>query len=809
MLHLIDDNGMLVGQNELTEYLFSATGGGEHGEAAQYLHRIGVNYHVVCIFGGQSSGKSTLLNELFGTQFQTLDPTGRRGQTTRGAFLSSASETDGYKNMEQPLLLMDLEGTDGLERGENQNFERQLSLFGLSAADTLIVNMWAVDVGRINAANLSLLRTIFEVNLHLFLQQGYQRDEKPTLLVVLRDFTEEDPAPMKDAVQRSFNQVWLGIKKPQMFADATFDDFFRLRCVTLPHYKLQHDVFIHALKDLRQWFCTPSSTNYLFQRKGMLRDVPLEGLPSYLSSCWKAILTSKDLNIPSQREMLAQHRCKEITGSEIEEFNSECQALRKMINDGDPMVGLVQKLQKMIDAREASYADLSKLYNDEVVAAHLQLLHKELVRGGGEVLEIFSKRVAKEVAGVVETQAHALVERSVQQLMSAGQKSPFEKSNSNLEGELSLMVNNAACREAVSLFWEDLCLSLTELLRTIQQQRPPSVELFGRFAPTIQSDDLLRSCVTSAITRELVEQLRNRLVSMTSNIPDTLHRVFEKGLTHTPEGRVRVVRSAAALEKLVPGAQQGAIFVLAALLYFRLEVVSPSSTPEDPQTLEDVATNLTTKVQIRNDPEEEQFFLVFRGIHHPPVYPSTSQIVSGTATEGVKQENILITATTLTYTFQQLKERMDFTVESMMRTIEASRQQSPWWVYVALAVLCFDKIVGTSPLLLAGALALLALLARNQMLELWVDLQDSGPAWLSMAMGVASKQFNELTNNKYVQRLTNVGYTVDHFSKHYLTVMENFFRVLPFQLTNHITSPFPLTMIRAATLLISLVYTKE
>lgn len=39
---------------------------------------------------------------------------------------------------------MDLEGSDGRERGEDDtSFERQSALFALSAADVLLVNMWA------------------------------------------------------------------------------------------------------------------------------------------------------------------------------------------------------------------------------------------------------------------------------------------------------------------------------------------------------------------------------------------------------------------------------------------------------------------------------------------------------------------------------------------------------------------------------------------------------------------------------------------------------------------------------------------
>jgi septin family protein len=43
----------------------------------------GFGYDVVAVFGSQSTGKSTLLNRLFGTTFDVMDETQRR-QTTKG-----------------------------------------------------------------------------------------------------------------------------------------------------------------------------------------------------------------------------------------------------------------------------------------------------------------------------------------------------------------------------------------------------------------------------------------------------------------------------------------------------------------------------------------------------------------------------------------------------------------------------------------------------------------------------------------------------------------------------------------------------
>ena len=96
----------------------------------------------------------------FGTAFQEMDALSGRQQTTQGIWLARAPK------IEQPLtLVLDLEGSDGHERGEDDSsFERQSSLFALAVADVLLVNMWAKDVGREAGASKPLLKTIFQAS---------------------------------------------------------------------------------------------------------------------------------------------------------------------------------------------------------------------------------------------------------------------------------------------------------------------------------------------------------------------------------------------------------------------------------------------------------------------------------------------------------------------------------------------------------------------------------------------------------------------------------------------------------------------
>ena len=96
-----------------------------------------------------------------------------RRQTTKGIWMSKNKRTkegpDG-KAMADNILVMDVEGTDGRERGEDQDFERKSALFALATSEVLILNIWEHQVGLYQGANMALLKTVFEVNLQLFLK---------------------------------------------------------------------------------------------------------------------------------------------------------------------------------------------------------------------------------------------------------------------------------------------------------------------------------------------------------------------------------------------------------------------------------------------------------------------------------------------------------------------------------------------------------------------------------------------------------------------------------------------------------------
>ena len=81
---------------------------------AHNLYEFKTEYSCISVIGCQSSGKSTLLNRLFDTKFETMDDQRGRQQTTKGIWMSQNVNENG-KNLN---LVFDIEGTDSKERGD-------------------------------------------------------------------------------------------------------------------------------------------------------------------------------------------------------------------------------------------------------------------------------------------------------------------------------------------------------------------------------------------------------------------------------------------------------------------------------------------------------------------------------------------------------------------------------------------------------------------------------------------------------------------------------------------------------------------
>src|SRR6202012_5759327 len=169
---------------------------------------------------------------LFNTDFSVMSEAERR-QTTKGIWL--AKNKSSATQMAENILVMDVEGTDGRERGEDQDFERKSSLFALATSEVLMVNIWEHQVGLYQGANMGLLKTVFEVNLQLFLKDK-ATVHRSLLFFVIRDHIGHTPLEnLKNTLMADLNNIWYGLSKPPGLESSKISDFFDFAFTTLPH----------------------------------------------------------------------------------------------------------------------------------------------------------------------------------------------------------------------------------------------------------------------------------------------------------------------------------------------------------------------------------------------------------------------------------------------------------------------------------------------------------------------------------------------------------------------------------------------
>ncbi|ETI24520.1 protein SEY1 [Cladophialophora carrionii CBS 160.54] len=293
-------------------------------DLAKYLQYSGVshagfNYHLISVFGSQSTGKSTLLNALFETDFSVMAEAERR-QTTKGIWL--AKNKSSATEMADNILVMDVEGTDGRERGEDQDFERKSSLFALATSEVLMVNIWEHQVGLYQGANMGLLKTVFEVNLQLFL-----KDKKSTsrslLYFVIRDFLGTTPLQnLRNTLMQDMGRIWTSLSKPPGLENSSIDDYFDFAFTALPHKLYQPEQFKAEVAKMSTRFRDGQRDRrrdaLLGEFEGGIflpeyhRRIPADGFSHYAEGIWDQIVNNKDLDLPTQQELLAQFRCDEI-----------------------------------------------------------------------------------------------------------------------------------------------------------------------------------------------------------------------------------------------------------------------------------------------------------------------------------------------------------------------------------------------------------------------------------------------------------------------------------------------------------------
>ena len=127
---------------------------------------------VISVLGIQSSGKSTMLNTMFGLEFPVS-----AGRCTRGAFASLIPVTDSLKSASNfdYLLIIDTEGLRGSTDPDVRQHDNELATFAIGVADLTIVNIFG--------ENYNDMKEFLEIAVHAFLKMKLVREKRMCQIV--------------------------------------------------------------------------------------------------------------------------------------------------------------------------------------------------------------------------------------------------------------------------------------------------------------------------------------------------------------------------------------------------------------------------------------------------------------------------------------------------------------------------------------------------------------------------------------------------------------------------------------------------
>ncbi|GJN21104.1 hypothetical protein PR202_gb08552 [Eleusine coracana subsp. coracana] len=256
---------------------------------------------------------------------------------------------------------------------DDTTFEKQSALFALAVSDIVLINMWCHDIGREQAANKPLLKTVFQVMMRLF------SPRKTTLLFVIRDKSKTPLENLEPILREDIQKIWDAVPKPHAHKETPLSEFFNVEVVALSSYEEKEELFKEQVSHLRDRFQHSIAPGGLAgDRSGV---VPASGFSFSSQQFWKVIKENKDLDLPAHKVMVATVRCEEIGNQKASSFTAdeEWQHIEEAVQH-DYVPGFGKKLNNLLDKCLSEY-DMEAIYFDEGVrSSKRQQLESKLLQ---------------------------------------------------------------------------------------------------------------------------------------------------------------------------------------------------------------------------------------------------------------------------------------------------------------------------------------------------------------------------------------------------------------------------------------------
>ena len=172
----------------------------------------------------------------------------------------------------------------------------------------------------------SKIKSKFRVQSCGNLSNHYRSTPRSLLFFVIRDYIGNTPLEnLRKTLLQDLANIWSGLSKPAGMEKSKIEDYFDFAFSALPHKLLQSERFVSEIAKLgtrfREGHRDPRRDALKSEQElegGIFlseyhRRIPADGFSVYAKGVWDQIVNNKDLDLPTQQELMAQFRCDEIS----------------------------------------------------------------------------------------------------------------------------------------------------------------------------------------------------------------------------------------------------------------------------------------------------------------------------------------------------------------------------------------------------------------------------------------------------------------------------------------------------------------
>lgn len=313
---------------------------------------------VIAILGAQASGKSTLLNSLFGTNFSVASRSSIASATTKGIYAALASDND-------RTVALDVEGSDSRERGrDGRAFHARLASFVTAIADVIVINIWYHDIGRWDAAGYTLLNDVFQEAVKI--EDSEPGRFRTRLVFTVRDVDAEiDNSAVEEIL---FNDVEDVFKK--VSDNSNVRDIFDMTFIALPHMRHNESDFKSAVQEFAKTLNQDDGNSIL--RTEYSKGIPADSCGTFTRSLWESHFASKSLAQSGASEggvtLMAAYKCDEAFSKALSDASANMKSLSSnTLEAGEKIDDLGTKAGDIMTKALDSYDEATADYKDESI----------------------------------------------------------------------------------------------------------------------------------------------------------------------------------------------------------------------------------------------------------------------------------------------------------------------------------------------------------------------------------------------------------------------------------------------------------